>query len=137
MDSKFKILFYIAIGVVYFISKVYASEKKKQNRKSFEKKPINTSKSSEIFEELKRQLNIPTEQQNKQINTQVTSKWEKTVKEKMVLEREIKPRKRLAPMVSNIKDEVVKPEVQQSELMQDFDPRKAIIFGEILKRPQY
>ena len=145
MGSEFKILFYIIIGVIYIISKLYNKEKKKQNQREVNKRPIDSQSVEDIFKELKKSLQIPSEPEyapteSKQTNYESSNKREKVVKEKMVLVREpskIKKTNNNIPSISETEVGKQKIVYEENEIAANFDARKAVIYSEILKRPQY
>jgi hypothetical protein len=144
MGSEFKILFYIIIGVIYIISKLYNKEKKKQNQREVNKRPIDGQSVEDIFKELKKSLQLPNEpeytpSETKQTNYESTNKREKVVKEKMVLVREPSKIKKTSNFPSISETEVGKQKnvIQENEIAANFDARQAVIYSEILKRPQY
>ncbi|MDP2175237.1 MAG: hypothetical protein Q8K70_04930 [Bacteroidota bacterium] len=152
MNSEIKILFYIIIGIIYFISRVYNKEKKKENQRQPNKKPVGGQTAEEIFRELRKQLNLPEEPKSvvpKRVKAtpepfipnNETGKRQKLQKEKLVLNRTLFKRK---DIISSNSTENESNDIQsekynksQHELLRDFDGRKAVIFSEILKRPQY
>ncbi len=144
MGSEFKTLFYIIIGIIYIISKLYNREKKKQYQREVNKRPIDSQSVEDIFKELKKSLQLPNEPDNTTVNTSPTSyetgmKREKVVKEKMVLVREPSKIKKNSNFPSISETEVGKQKevIQENELATNFDARQAVIYSEILKRPQF
>jgi hypothetical protein len=148
MGNEFKILFYIIIGVIYIISKLYNKEKKKQNQREVNKKPIDSQSVEDIFRELKKSLQLPNEPEyttNEPTPTtyETGMKREKVVKEKMILVRESSKIKKIKKTNNNIpsisETEVGKQKIvyEENEIAANFDARKAVIYSEILKRPQY
>ncbi len=144
MGSEFKILFYIIIGIIYIISKLYNREKKKQYQREVNKRPIDSQSVEDIFKELKKSLQLPNEPENTPINTSPTSyetsmKREKVVKEKMILVREPSKIKKTSNFPSISETEVGKQKnvIQENEIAANFDARQAVIYSEILKRPQF
>ena len=145
MGNEFKILFYIIIGVIYIISKLYNKEKKKQNQREVNKKPIDSQSVEDIFRELKKSLQLPNEPEYTTNEPTPTSyetgmKREKEVKEKMVLVREpskIKKTNNNIPSISETEVGKQKIVYEENEIAANFDARKAVIYSEILKRPQY
>jgi hypothetical protein len=144
MGSEFKILFYIIIGIIYIISKLYNREKKKQYQREVNKRPIDSQSVEDIFKELKKSLQLPNEPENTPVNTSPTAyetgmKREKVVKEKMVLVREPSKIKKTNNFPSISETEVGKQKevIQENELATNFDARQAVIYSEILKRPQF
>jgi len=147
--DKFKILFYIVIGLIYFISKAYGSEKKKQNKRSFEKKPVNQRTAEDIFEDLKRQFKLPDNNvpsvpkpvlnRPEPINYESpVNGYQKMTKTKLVLEREPKRKRKSIIFKETEETQDEKTLALQRNLVLDgFDGKKAIIFSEILKRHEY
>jgi hypothetical protein len=152
LSSEFKILFYIIVGIIYFISKAYGKEKKKENHRQPNKRPIGGQTAEEIFRELKKQLNLPEDQPEIKtakpqklapqpfILNNETGKRQKLEKEKLVLNRKLIKRKD----IFNSENIIYKSDHSDSnierydnDIMKDFDAKKAVIFSEILKRPQY
>lgn len=144
MGSEFKVLFYIIIGIIYIISKLYNKEKKKQYQREVNKRPIDSQSVEDIFKELKKSLQLPNEPENTPVDTTPTSyesgmKREKVVKEKMVLVREPSKIKKTSNFPSISETEVGKQKnvFQENEIAANFDARQAVIYSEILKRPQF
>lgn len=147
--DKFKILFYIVIGIIYFISKAYSSEKNKQNKRSLEKKPVNRKTAEDIFEDLRKQFNLPESNlpsvpkpmldRPEPINYESpTSAYQKMTKTKLVLERE--PKRKRKSIIFKETEETQDENMfvsKRNSVLDGFDGRKAVIFSEILKRPEY
>ncbi len=147
LGGEIKILLYILIGVVYLFSTLYKKAKRQQEERKVNKRPVSSKNADEIFKELQRSLNIPS-------STALPEEGKKTERRQ--------PMKKLAPVrkpaYMSIKPRVNKPVVKTTTFKQDsralpkqviepvqpsvaetmdFDPRKAVIFSEILTRPQY
>ncbi len=148
MNHEVKILLYIIIGVAYLFSRMYKKELKKQNQKKINKRPISSRTAEDIFRDLQKTLNLPTEELSKPIT--------QTVKERKIDDKLSRAQK-IFISASESKLKHYKP-IQASKLKKkddaetfhhqtiveeeygpkiDFEPRKAMIFSEILKRPQY
>ncbi len=148
MNHEVKILLYIIIGVAYLFSRLYKKELKKQNEKKINKRPISSRTAEDIFRDLQKTLNLPTEEFAKPIT--------QTVKERKIDDKLSRAQK-IFISESESKLKHYKP-IQASKLKKkdnvetfhhqtiveeeygpkiDFEPRKAMIFSEILKRPQY
>lgn len=148
MNHEVKILLYIIIGIAYLFSRMYKKELKKQNQKQLNKRPVGSKTADEIFRELQKTLNLPTEEAAKPLT--------QTVKERKIDDKLSRAQK-IFISASESKLKHYKP-IQASKLKKkedaasfkqhtiveeeygpniEFEPRKAMIFSEILKRPQY
>ena len=78
-------------------------------------------------------------EETKQTNYESSNKREKVVKEKMVLVREPSKIKKTSNFPSISETEVGKQKIvyEENEIAANFDARQAVIYSEILKRPQY
>lgn len=144
MGSEFKILFYIIIGIVYIISKLYNKEKKKQYQREINKKPVDSQSVEDIFRELKKSLQLPNEPEYTAPEPTPTSyetgmKREKVVKDKMILVREPSKTRKInnIPSISETEVGKINTKTESNEIADNFDARQAVIYSEILKRPQY
>lgn len=112
------------------------------------KKPVTKKSQEEIYRELQKSLKIPQQvqkpqssntQPNRQSRTQIISdrinakknsafsgKFGKSTKEAGMKRRELEKSKKNEPEV-----------VAEHHLMDDFDAKKAVIYSEIFKRPQF
>jgi hypothetical protein len=148
LNHEVKILLYIIIGVAYLFSRLYKKELKKQNQKKINKRPVSSKTAEDIFRDLQKTLNLPTEDIAKPIA--------QTVKERKIDDKLSRAQK-IFISASESKLKHYKP-IQSSKLKKkddaetfhhqtiveeeygpkiDFEPRKAMIFSEILKKPQY
>ena len=148
MNHEVKILLYIIIGIAYLFSRMYKKELKKQNQKQLNKRPVGSRTAEDIFRELQKTLNLPTEELAKPVS--------QTVKERKIDDKLSRAQK-IFISASESKLKHYKP-IQASKLKKkedaesfkehtiveeeygpniEFEPRKAMIFSEILKRPQY
>ena len=148
MNHEVKILLYIIIGIVYLFSRLYKKELKKQNQKQLNKRPVSSKTAEDIFRELQKTLNLPTDELSKPLN--------QTVKERK-LDDKLSRAQKIFISASESKLKHYKP-IQASKLKKkedaatfhhqtiveqeygpnlEFEPRKAMIFSEILKKPQY
>jgi hypothetical protein len=148
LNHEIKILLYIIIGIAYLFSRMYKKELKKQNEKKINKRPISSKTAEDIFRDLRNTLNLPSEESIKPVN--------QTVKERKVDDKLSRAQK-IFISASESKMKHYKP-IQASKLKKkddaetfhhqtiveveygpkiDFEPRKAMIFSEILKKPQY
>jgi hypothetical protein len=152
LSSEIKILFYIIVGIIYFISKAYNKEKKKENQRQPNRKPIGGQTAEEIFKELRKQLNLPEDQPVLEtskpkksspqpfIPNNETGKRQRLKKEKLVLNRTLFKRKDIVSSENSNYNSDHSDAITQNydnDIMKDFDAKKAVIFSEILKRPQY
>ena len=127
---------------------MYKKELKKQNQKQLNKRPVGSKTADDIFRELQKTLNLPTEEVSKPIP--------QTVKERKTDDK-LNRAQKIFISASESKLKHYKP-IQASKLKKkddaetfhhqtiveeeygpniEFEPRKAMIFSEILKRPQY
>jgi hypothetical protein len=148
LNHEVKILLYIIIGIAYLFSRMYKKELKKQNQKQVNKRPVGSKTAEDIFRELQKTLNLPTEEVSKPLP--------QTVKERKIDDKLSRAQK-IFISASESKLKHYKP-IQASKLKKkddaetfhhqtiveeehgpniEFEPRKAMIFSEILKRPQY
>jgi hypothetical protein len=148
LNHEVKILLYIIIGIVYLFSRLYKKELKKQNQKQLNKRPVSSKTAEDIFRELQKTLNLPTDELSKPLN--------QTVKERK-LDDKLSRAQKIFISASESKLKHYKP-IQASKLKKkedaasfqhqtiveqeygpnlEFEPRKAMVFSEILKRPQY
>ena len=149
MSHEIKILLYIIIGIAYLFSRMYKKELKKQNQKKINKRPVSSKTAKDIFRDLQKTLNLPSEESLKPSVGQ-------TVKERKIDDKLSRAQK-IFVSASESKLKHYKP-IQASKLKKkddaetfhhqtvveeeygpkiDFEPRKAMIFSEILKKPQY
>lgn len=123
------------MGYIFF--SLLRREKKKEAEKRINKRPATKKSSDEIFRELQKSLNIPANS-SKPVTAPVQQApvYKKEPRKKLVANmRHARPIKSKLPrMERKIEPEVV-PAASGYDL--EFDPRKAVIFSEILKRPQY
>lgn len=144
MASEVKILLYIIGGIVYFFVTSYNKAKKKENERQVNKRP-NTSKSAEdIFNDLKKSLNLDTPEVLKAPikKNQLKTLNNKSVKSENYNDYFAQKAQKAATNHSAIKQEKVEPILEntlneQIIDVENFDYRKAVIYSEIFKRPQY
>jgi hypothetical protein len=139
LGSEIKILFYILLGAIYLFSTFYKREKRKQEERRANKRPVSTQKAEDIFRELQKSLNLPRETAERPMVGKRVPMQKMPMREKVV--RTIKPKtaaqiKRMDIVAAEKKADDANPEKTLAERL-DFDPRKAVIFAELLKRPQY
>lgn len=153
MSSEIKILFYILAGIVYLISTFYGKEKKKQAQRDVNKKPIDTATAEDIFEELKRsiipssgQLSEPDSRQAEPILPKRTERRPEISKnyndyinhrKQPVEDTFIQEAHFIRPAEIQSADAEEKPDTAFEINFEETDPRKAFIYGEIFRRPQY
>lgn len=153
MGSEFKIFLYILIGIAYLFSKLYRKELKKQNERQAGKRPVSGRTAEDIFRELQKTLNIP------ELETTPSDRpLAQSVKERKTDDEQMRQAKRMFSTEGQSKLKHYKP-IRPSKLKHsgngiaesskeaviandygpeiDFDARKAVIFAEILKRPEY
>ncbi len=137
LSSEIKTIFYIIAGAFYLFYKFYQKEKRKQEARSAGKKPVLTRTSEDIFRELQKSLKLPQEKVEPTYKTTPKARHQSS----MMLERAYqKPGNLLADRNKLKKHEeesiTVNEEPTLGERL-DFDARKAVIYSELLKRPQY
>lgn len=140
--------------VGYVITNLYRKEERKEKERRINKRPIDKQSAEEIFRNLQKTLNLPetggtyrttsspTTTPTAQRNVSEGLKSYQSLKKQMVRlsEQRIKPhysnlgkRKPRKPMEANL--ETIEPNSEGPSI--DIDIRQAIIYSEILKRPQY
>jgi hypothetical protein len=151
MSGEIKILFYIIVGIVYLISTFYGKEKKKQSQRDVNRKPVDNQTAEDIFEELRKSilpasepaedLKLPEKSHRKKTERQpeITNNYrdflkhkKKPVEDTFIEEAHFRQDDSAKNMniVENVES---KPEINFDEM----DARKALIYGEIFRRPQY
>ncbi len=144
MASEVKILLYIIGGIVYFFVTSYNKAKKKENEKQVNKRPTTTKSAEDIFNELKKAMNLntpevekaPIEQnQPKTLNNKSTKsdnyndyfaqKAQKSTTNHTAIKQE-----KVETITENLANEQIVD-------VENFDYKKAVIYSEIFKRPQY
>jgi hypothetical protein len=153
MQGEIKILVYILIGAVYLFSRFYKKEKRKQDERRINRRPTNTQTAEQIFRELQRSLRLPGTE-NPETEKPASEKPQRTIMQRPAIEKKPaytydKPirEERLAPQKTPKSSIAKKLEQQKDEKhlkaereltlaeSMEFDPRKAVIFSEILRRP--
>ena len=142
MDGEFKTILYIMIGIGYFIVRLYQKEVSKQKGNTTPRRTTQRKTAAEIFRELQKTLNLPdTRVESKKVNTTLPvegGKRQKLQKKQSLIHKAYKKE-----IKSTVKKPVLvaeKPVEQAQEITQphfEFDVRKAIVYSEILKRPNY
>ena len=153
MNHEIKILLYIIVGIAYLFSRLYKKELKKQKEQQINKKPLSRKTAEDIFRDLQKTLDIPGLNSPEEPILKPVSQ---TVKERKIDDKTLRAQK-LFISKSESKLKHYRP-IQASKLKRedteetfhhqttveseygpkiDFEPRKAMIFSEILKRPQY
>lgn len=159
MHGEIKILVYILIGAVYLFSRFYKKEKRKQDERRINRRPTNTQTAEQIFRELQRSLRLPgtekpetqkpetekpetekpqtrTIMQRPAIEKKPAYTYDRPIREER-MERPASQKSSIAKKAEQRKDEKhakAERELTLAESM-EFDPRKAVIFSEILRRP--
>jgi hypothetical protein len=147
MGSEIKTILYIIIGGIYLFSVMLKKAKKQQEEKKINKRPVSTKTADDIFKELQKSLKLPGFDTAEPKKPQARVPLKKEMSEKKPAYMSIKPRTN-KPLIkrtvykqdeNNRKAEAKEKELHVPTMAEtmDFDPRKAVIFSEILKRPQY
>ena len=147
LNHEIKILLYIIIGIGYLISRLYKKELKKQNQKQVNKRPMSSRTAEEIFRDLQKTLDLQMEEEVAlpQKAATVVPKEKLRRAQKIFISKEESMLKHYKPIHArkSLKKESMKASsepiqnVEETRPDIDFDPRQALIFSEILKRPQY
>jgi hypothetical protein len=147
MGSEIKTILYIIIGGIYLFSVMLKKARKQQEQQKMNKRPVSSKTADDIFKELQKSLRLPgfDSPQPKKPEPRVPLK--KVMSEKKPAYMTMQPRinKPIIKRTEYKQDEKNrKAEAREKDLhvptmaeTMDFDPRKAVIFSEILKRPQY
>ena len=142
MLGEGKILFYIVIGIAYYLFKTYIKESKREKEKHINRKPVNSTTSEEIFKRLMRTIegkdNEPEVIKTKEIIAPSVSKPKKSIYRSIIAENTIAEEPHLSEN-DRIIDHSYDEEVQKENWidLNHTDLRKAIIYSEIFTRPQY
>ncbi len=151
MSGEIKILFYVIVGIVYFLSTFYNKEKKKQNQRNINKKPINTTTAEEIFEELKKSILQPPKikDEKKPLGKTLFEKTKRDPENKVnykpfkqpEIKKEPKPFLNTEPHFEHHFEPEITDFIETSDKYEfnfdEMDPKKAFIYKEIFRRPQY
>lgn len=149
MGSEIKILFYIIGGIVYLIVTYYGKEKKKQNERTIHKRPVTSHNAEEIFDELRKTLSLekPTSPEEKPapINLKKSKSPKSPFLQVDYKEKKKKPLEQIQahePHMDHFKNVEISELDSVVEQPMEFNPhetdlRKAFIYGEIFRRPQY
>lgn len=130
MGSEIKIILYILIGFAYLFNRLYRKELSKSAQKKQASGPVNAKTSEEIFRELRKSLHLPGQAEEDIVNAA-------PLQRKPMRSKTAKPGDALKKQPRGLKV----PAAQEAESGEfapmEFDARKAMIFSEILKRPEY
>ncbi|MES2617450.1 MAG: hypothetical protein V4613_06205 [Bacteroidota bacterium] len=149
MSSEIKILFYIIGGIVYLIATYYGKEKKKQNERTIQKRPIPEQNAEEIFEELRKTLSFekpPPKDKPAPISLKKSKPSKTPFLQVDYKEKKKKPLEQLQEHEPHMDHHFKNVEIAEMDTIveqpMEFNPhetdlRKAFIYGEIFKRPQY
>jgi len=145
LGSEIKILLFILIGAFYLFSSFFKREKKKQDEKAINKRPVVHQTAEEIFRELQQSLRLSNEPKPEASRPSArVALTKEPMLEKKAPRKSIDPRQGKTSSKKTVtavfeKTNQQKKEAEHLTLAQslEFDPRKAVIFSEILKRPQY
>ena len=146
MSGEIKILLYVIGTIVYYFVKSYNKEKKKQDEKHVNKRPSTTKSAEDIFEELKRTLTLDTKTvmsiplEPKKVERKEMPKKSDNYNDYFATRAKKAITNHVA--IENKEIEIAKKEVaMENEVnvinLDTIDYKQAIIFSEILKRPQY
>jgi hypothetical protein len=145
LGSEIKILLLILIGIFYFFSSLYKKAKQKQEEYNRNKRPVDRRNAEDIFRELQKSLHLPS-------TTGPEPKTQTKPAPRVAMSKEPMLAKKFRPSMENRNTSVNTSKKEASRKTEkkvrqetvptmaeslDFDPRKAVIFSEILKRPQY
>lgn len=140
--------------VGYVISTLYKKESQKEKERRINKRPVNPRTSEEIFKELQKTLNqrpntepvkAPVPKTKSEPAPKLSKqKLETTLKNEVVRMSVQKVKAKQSNIKAQVKvksqpmQETAQPVIEENTgYRPDFDLRKAVLFSEILKRPQY
>lgn len=154
------------MAVGYVISMLYKKESQKEKERRLNKRPVDNKKAEDIFKELQKTLNdvgrsleqnprkpvsqevIPRETINHEKATKPVyqkpvpkPKYESALKREPLILNQRKVKARHSSIQKKIAASKPMQEIKQEEIQDnyrpDFDLRQAVLYSEILKRPQY
>lgn len=152
MSGEIKILFYIIAGIIYLISTFYKKEKRKQHEKDVTRKPMGNSTAEDIFEELKKSI-VHSDEPKPVVQVPEKMRYKKMARKPEVsINYDQYLKKKKAPAENTFIEEAhfvhhqeveIRDIVESEEIRSEIDfinetsPRKAFMYAEIFKRPQY
>ncbi len=137
MGGEYNFLFYIFFSFLYLVYYFYRAEKKKELQKKGEKKSTTKKTIAEILEELNKTLAPPPPSKNNTETKPTIPIAEKTIDNKNLPKTPLKINKVATKKISEVQNIV---EEEQNETHFNFDKedlKKAVIYSEILNRPQF
>jgi hypothetical protein len=147
LPHEIKILFYILIGIGYLFVKMYSKLLKNQNEKQINKRPVGKKPIETIFKDLQKSLNLPSDNVKEPVKVAPKSAKNKQDKDhsrysqgtsKMQYYKPIKASKLKKESSLMELEEIAEEETaNKANILSNFDPKMAVIYSEILKRPQY
>ena len=150
---EIKTIFFILMVVGYVISTLYKKESQKEKERRINKRPVNPRTSEEIFKELQKTINqrpnaepakVPVPKtKSEPVPKMSKKKLETTLKNEVVRMSSQKVKAKHPNINAQVKyksqpmKETEQVAEEKTSYRPDFDLRKAVLYSEILKRPQY